>query len=86
MIPPTGERYSDQGLDSIKLTDKRTKKGVIAFLVKAKDSLITPLLDGPLRLTFVLGAGEADSLVGECRVHEFASESCTRKSDSITCK
>jgi hypothetical protein len=83
--PPVCTAGSAGGLKKLKVKDKRAKGKGIAFKVTTKGSTVATIV-GPLRGTIVLGATVAESLAGECGVHEFASASCRQKKTTVTCK
>ena len=85
--PPVCTAGSAKGLNLIKFKDERAAKGVIAFIVKTKDSALSQPV-GPLRGTIVSGATSAESAGGQCGTVTFSPSACryNPNGSTLTCK
>ena len=76
---------SARGLRTAKFTDRRTSQSAVKVKTKSQGwSLGAPI--GPLRITVVLGAGEAESVGGACGSYTFDPAECTITSDRVLCR
>lgn len=67
---------SARGLRLLRLEDRRTLDGTVAFRVRA-EKLDLGMVKGPLRATVVLGGSRSDLVLGPCAVKQFAPDGCT---------
>jgi hypothetical protein len=83
--PPTCTPGSANGLKRIVFKDRRARGKGIVFTVKASGATLAQP-GGPLRVTVVLGALEADGLAGKCGLHAFTVPDCGTRRAAVRCR
>ncbi len=83
--PPTCTPASARGLVSLRIKDKRTTRGSVAFKVTVKGASIA-LPVTPLRAELVLGADAASGAAGACGTARLAATSCLVGPTLIRCR
>jgi hypothetical protein len=82
--PPTCTPKSANGLQSIRLKDRRARNKGIALRIKGKGATL-PVPTGPLRVTLVLGATPTAGASGACATHTYTSTECTKRRNTHRC-
>jgi Tol biopolymer transport system component len=82
--PPACTPESANGLGILSFKDRRSTGLGILVKAKGRDSFI-PRPTGPLRITVVLSAAEADGLAGKCGTRVFAAAECKLRGNTYVC-
>ena len=84
-LPSFCTAQSARGLRQAKFMDRRATQSAVKVKAKSQGwALGVPV--GPLRITVVLGASEAESVGGACGSYTFDPAECTITSDRVVCR
>lgn len=84
-MPPTCSAGSAQGLQKVRLRDRRARGGGILFQISGRHATL-PIPVGPLRVTIVFGADRESGEGGECGSLALLEAACRPKRTSVRCK
>lgn len=83
-LPPGCAPGSANGLQAIKLKDKRATRQQILFTIKVKNGTIPGSVVGPLRATLVTAADAGAGVAGDCG--GIVNSNCTISPDKVQCE